>query len=85
VASEAGIEREDSMKQGLVWYDNDPKKTLDVKMVEAARRYKEKFGAEPTVCYVNPAHLDVKPGSSSKLRVVSAPQVLPNHLWLEID
>ncbi len=73
------------MKQGLVWYDNDPKKTLDVKMTEAVKRYEEKFGAEPTVCYVNPAQLDSKRGRSGKLRLVSAPQVLPNHLWLEID
>ncbi len=73
------------MKQGLVWFDNDPKKTLDVKMTEAAKRYKEKYGADPTVCYVNPGQLDTKRGSLGKLRIVSASQVLPNHLWLEID
>lgn len=73
------------MKQGLVWYDNDPKKTLDVKMSEAVNRYKEKYGAEPTVCYVNPAQLGTKRGSLGKLRIVSAAQVLLNHLWLEID
>ncbi len=72
------------MKQGLVWYDNDPKKTLDVKMTEAAKRYQEKFGAEPTICYLNPAHIDAKRASFGKLRLVSAPKVRPNHLWLEI-
>ncbi len=72
------------MKQGLMWYDGDPKKTLGAKMIEAAKRYKEKYGAEPTVCYVNPAQIDDKAGNVGKIRVVSASQVLPNHLWLEI-
>ncbi len=73
------------MKQGLVWYDGDPKKTLDAKMTEAAKRYKEKYGSEPTVCYVNPSHLADKQRTVGKMRIVSASQVLPNHLWLEID
>ncbi len=72
------------MKLGLVWYDNDPKKSFDVKMIEAVRRYKEKYGTEPTVCYVNPAQLEQQTGAAGKLRLVSAAQVLPNHLWLEI-
>ncbi len=73
------------MKQGLVWYDGDPKKTLDAKMAEAAKRYKEKYGSDPTVCYINPAHLADQRSTAGKMRIVSASQVLPNHLWLEID
>ncbi len=73
------------MKQGLVWYDNDPKKTLDVKMIEAVKRFREKYGIEPTVCYVNPAELDHARRTGGKLRLIKAAQVLPNHLWLEIE
>ncbi len=73
------------MKQGLVWYDNDPKKSLDDKVMEAASRYKEKFGVEPNVCYIHPSHLDDKRATIAKMRVVQAAQVLPNHLWLEAE
>ncbi len=73
------------MKQGLVWYDNDPKKSLDQKVTEAAVRYKEKFGVEPNVCYVHPSHLESNRATIAKLRVIRAGQVLPNHLWLEAE
>lgn len=73
------------MKQGWLWYDNDPKKPLDEKLTEAALKYKEKFGIEPTVCYVNPAHLDSKESSKGKVKLISASTVMPNYFWLEID
>ncbi len=73
------------MKQGLVWYDNDPSKSLDDKMNEAAVRYKEKFGVEPNVCYVHPSHLNGLHASTVNMRLIKAPQVLPNHLWLEAE
>jgi hypothetical protein len=73
------------MKQGWLWYDNDPKKPLDEKLTEAALRYKQKFGIEPTVCYVNPAHLDSKGSSKGKVKLISASTVMPNYFWLEID
>ncbi len=73
------------MKLGLLWYDNDPRKPLDLKVNEAVQRYREKFGAEPTICYINPSHLSSKKPMLGKMRVVSAAQVLPNHFWLEIE
>lgn len=77
------------MKLGLLWYDGDPKKTLDAKLAEASVRYREKFGTEPTVCYLNPAQLGPQSGPApaprGKLKLVSAATILPNHLWLEID
>ncbi len=73
------------MKQGLVWYDNDPKKSLDDKLSEAAHRYKEKFGVEPNVCYIHPSHYDAQRATIAKMRMIRAPQVLPNHLWLEAE
>lgn len=73
------------MKQGFVWYDNDPKKSLELKLREAALRYRAKYGSEPTVCYVNPAHLTAKETLVAKVRVVEAASLLPNHLWFEIS
>lgn len=73
------------MKQGLLWYDNDPRKSLDEKIAQAARRYREKFGAAPNICYVNPACLNGKRVARGTVRVVGARTVLPNHFWLEVE
>jgi hypothetical protein len=37
------------MREGLLWYDNDPKKALTVKVAEAAQAYQRKFGQRPPV------------------------------------
>lgn len=70
------------MKLGLLWYDNDPKKTLERKVLEAAIRYREKFGSEPNVCYVNPTQLEgqIVPPT---FRFVGMKTIRPNHFWLE--
>lgn len=41
------------MELGLLWYDDDPKKTLERKISEAAERYRQRFGRLPNVCRVN--------------------------------
>ena len=46
------------MKEGLLWYDNDPKRSLSVKVDQAVTRYRAKFGRKPTVCYLNEADLN---------------------------
>jgi hypothetical protein len=38
---------------GLLWYD-DSQTDFAKKVLEAAERYEEKFGARPNRCYVNP-------------------------------
>jgi hypothetical protein len=73
------------MKQGLLWYDNDSKKSLEAKLADAVSRYKEKYGAEPSVCYVHPTHIDQARPTYGKIKMVKADRMQPNHLWLEID
>ncbi len=43
---------------GLLWFDDDPRRDLKQKVADAAKRYAEKFGRPPTVCYVHPSMLD---------------------------
>ena len=45
------------MKEGLLWYDDNPSRDLAEKIGRAARRYRQKFGAAPDVCYVHPSLL----------------------------
>jgi len=48
---------DNKMRVGLLWFDDDPKKEVSLKVKEAAERYFEKFGRWPNVCYVSPATL----------------------------
>ena len=73
------------MKQGLLWFDNDPKRSLEEKIAQAAERYYQKFGHRPNTCFVNPQMFpgqEVRPATG--VRVVSAHDVLPHHLWLGV-
>ena len=42
------------MQIGLMWYDDDPRKTIEMKIEQAATRYREKYGHAPNACYVHP-------------------------------
>ena len=66
---------------GLLWYDNS-KKPLAQKVAEAATRYRERFGREPNICYVNPADLPASEQHSGDIVIQTAPRVLRHHLWV---
>ena len=71
------------MKEGLLWYD-DSGQELAEKIGQAARRYRQKYGASPDACYVHPSVL--KGNGKSKrvggIRVAPSPSVLRHHFWL---
>jgi len=72
------------VKVGLLWFDDDPRRSLAEKIEEAARRYREKFGMDPDTCYVNPSTLGDGKLNGTRVHVVPAPQVLPHHLLLGV-
>lgn len=75
------------IREGLLWYDNDPKRGLDDKVLRAARRYQQKYGMAPNVCYVHPSVL-ADSGRSDHVDGVHLAvlrSVLPNHYWLGND
>ncbi|WP_347243348.1 hypothetical protein [Thermogutta sp.] len=77
---------------GLLWFDDDPKRSLGQKVENAARRYIEKFGHPPNVCYVHPSMLNglADNGTSAisldiggfQLRVKPRRSILRHHFWL---
>lgn len=72
------------MKEGLLWYDDDPGRDLAEKIGRAARRYRQKFGSPPDACYVHPSALGGN-GQVHKVggvRITSLPSVLRHHFWL---
>ncbi len=74
------------MQAGLLWFDNDPGRSVAAKATDAAERFAEKFGVAPDVCYVNARSLGegelVIPFHEGKLRLTPASNILVNHFWI---
>ncbi|MBN1145841.1 MAG: hypothetical protein JXA78_01195 [Anaerolineales bacterium] len=43
------------MNIGMLWFDNDPKVNLDMKVERAATYYRNKYGKAPTLCFIHPS------------------------------
>src|SRR5262245_35523931 len=79
---------------GLPWFDDDPGRSIQEKIAQAADRYRERTGYEPTVCELNPAQANAlaapaKPASRPKrapqpalpeisLRLVASDHIQPH-------
>jgi len=77
------------MKEGLLWYDDNPGRDLAEKIKRAARRYHQKFGSAPDICYVHPSTLNSQgKGGNGKSRTVGGVRVAPltsvlrHHFWV---
>jgi hypothetical protein len=87
------------MNIGMLWFDNDPRVTLDTKVQRAADYYRTKYGRTPTLCFVHPSMLAaaaqpkerILPDESAAkfvaagIEVRSHRSVMPNHLWLGVN
>jgi hypothetical protein len=69
------------MREGLLWYDADPRRPASQKIEDAARRYQERFGRAPNCCHLHPD----EQASESKLHVVANPRILLHHYWVGVD
>ena len=75
------------MHTGMLWFDNDPRTTLSVKIQKAMEYYSKKFGRNPDLCLVNPNMLEsgqhqVKLGT---LTIRPYRPVMPGHLWIGVE
>lgn len=78
------------MNTGMLWFDNDPKTSLDVKIHQAAEYYLHKYGRTPDLCIVNPKSLPAseaqnEPLMSGRILVQAQRTVLPHHMWIGVD
>ena len=85
------------MKIGMLWFDNDPRTALMVKVERAADYYRHKYSQVPDLCLVHPSMLaepqltcasTTGAGKAGKKFVVSVRPnrlVLPGHLWIGIE
>ena len=74
------------MDIGMLWYDDDAKRSLGDKVARAVEFYKTKYGTVPTVCFVNPATLKTKdaPETAGGVQLRSARNVLVDHFWIGV-
>lgn len=69
------------MNMGLLWYDNSAE-DLKEKLGRAVRRYRERFGADPNVCYVHPTALPDGERQINQIAVRASIRVLRHHLLI---
>lgn len=73
------------MNVGLLWFDDDPRKSIEEKVQRVAAHYKRKYGRMPDLCYVHPGVLS---GDGGKVKTVDQVEVrarltvLPHHFWV---
>ena len=82
------------MNVGMLWFDNDPKAGLAIKIEKAADYYRTKYGRNPTLCYVHPSMLPATTSAGAEqpptlkaggLEVRSTHSMLPNHFWIGVN
>ncbi len=69
----------------FVWYDDNPKKSLNAKIDEAVLRYKQKYGTVPNVCMLSDktqASDYSNIGSNLGIEVRTAKNVQQNYFWI---
>jgi len=72
------------MEVGLLWFDDNPKVSFVSKVERAARRYQERFGRSPDVCYVHPCTFAGVTAMPADVQVIGLSTVRPNHFWVGV-
>ena len=72
---------------GLLWYDDDARRPLAAKIIEATERYRDRIGFAPTVCQLPPQQLKAltEAPTSHRKRARTPVIELPRKLRLEPD
>jgi hypothetical protein len=70
------------MNTGLLWFDNDPKIELALKIQKAAEYYRKKYGQNPNLCFVHPTMVGDQNPHPGKIEVRTNRSILPNHFWI---
>lgn len=73
------------VRLGWLWFDDDPKTSLEQKIDAAAGRFRQKFGQAPRQCFVNQHELPAEGIRVGQLAVAGATNVLPGHLFFVVD
>ena len=72
------------MDIGMLWLDDDKKRTIEEKVSQAAAYYLNKYGQTPNMCLVNEKML-TEEKQVGKIKVKPAHNVLVNYFWLGVN
>lgn len=75
------------MHTGMLWFDNDPRTTLSIKIQKAIEYYRKKFGRVPDLCLVHPSMLETGQRSFELGKMIIRPyrSVMPGHFWIGVE
>lgn len=73
------------MREGLLYFDNSPDRDLQTKIERVAAYYIEKYGAQPTLCFVHPTMLLDGPVQVEGIEIRATNSVLPSHFWMGVS
>lgn len=70
------------MDIGMLWLDDDGRRSFEEKVTRAADYYQEKYGRFPELCLVNSKMLSAENKKVGRIDVQPTQTVLPHHFWL---
>jgi len=83
-----------TIKAGLLWFDDDPDRTLADKVLRAAKRYQRKYDRQPNLCFVHPDAFEGLPvgrqgngkiEKTGEVEIRAGRSILPHHFWIGVD
>ena len=73
------------MKEGLLWFDNDPNLALGDKIKRAAARYQARLQHKPTTCYLSAKDFNAEMGEVQGIQLKPAHNIQPHYFWLGVE
>lgn len=71
------------MNIGMLWWDNDPKTTFEIKVKKAAEYFDKKYGAYPNTCIVHPSM--VNRTAVDRIDISIMKEIRPNYFWIGVE
>jgi hypothetical protein len=68
------------MTIGMLWFDNDPKTTIQGRIEKALEYYRRKYQKDPNLVLVNPKDLPAEHNLPMELRAERT--IRPGHIWI---
>ena len=72
------------MTTGMFWFDQEISNSIQERIFKASVYFQEKFGVQPTVCYLNPECRLSIPNVINQMEILYNGSIQPNHLWLGV-
>jgi hypothetical protein len=75
------------MNTGMLWFDDNPKTELKIKIQRALDYYHTKYGYQADICLVNQSMIgndQLILGKDGGLEIRAAPYILPHHFWVGV-